>query len=347
MDLKTVISDSGRTGKYPTVITDEVFTVSFFNEAAKKLIPDLKTGHSLEEYVTVYDKNVLKRSKYPSSAIIGRQDKKYFCVFCPVISGFLKECVFSIAVPDENGSDECEQYLSMKLAVMSKCLTGKSGGAPAGKERAYGRLYSSYEANMRMLVAMGGNDYSSAVNIKELLEDAFAYYCSLKYGTERTKRYDVSTNCDYIRMKRAVCIILICVYDICQALSRNGFCNISVESDENGGFVSFRFSVLPKHKLASAFDSADSAEDAIYSLLGQGAENMLIVKALVRQICGQADVNYDTQTDKLEFVIKSPTENSLSVRAADEEFATLYRITARMCCYAESRTELRQTKPKS
>lgn len=332
MDLKTVISDSGRTGKYPTVITDEVFTVSFFNEAAKKLIPDITSGHRLDEYVTIYDKNELKRSKYPSSTVIGCRDRKYFSVFCPVISGFFKECVFSIAVPDENGNEDCEQYLSMKLAVMSKCLTGATGGVPAGKERAYSRLYSSYEANMRMLAAMSGNDRSSAVNIKELLGDALSYYCALKYGDEQSKRFTVNTNCDYIRMKKTVCIILVCIYDICQALSRNGFCNISVDDSVNDGSISFCFSVMPKHKLGSVLDAADGAEDAIYTLLGHGAENMFIIKTLVRQICGQADIKYDKESDELRFSVAIPYETKSTVKSGKDQFANVARIAAQMCC---------------
>ena len=202
MDLKTVISDSSRISKFPTVITDEVFTVSFFNDAAKNLIPELTAGHKFDEYVTIYDKCDIKRSKYPSSAIIGCGGKKYFCAYCPVVTGFFKECVFSIAVPDGQEFDDCEQYLSMKLTVLSKCLCSRKESAPAGKERAYNRLYSSYEANMRMLTAMSGDDVSSAVNIKELLTEIFSYYGAVKYGAEQKKRFDINTDDNYVKIKR-------------------------------------------------------------------------------------------------------------------------------------------------
>ena len=331
MDLKTVISDSSRISKFPTVITDEVFTVSFFNEAAKKLIPDLTTGAKFDEYVTIYDKNDLKRSKYPSSAIIGCGGEKYFCAFCPVISGFIKECVFSLAVPDGEEYDDCEQYLSMKLAVISKCIGGTAESAPAGRERAYARYYSGYEANMRMLAAMAGDDHSSAVNIKELLEEIFTYYGEVKYGTEQKKRFGIETSEDYVKIKKAVCIILVYVYDLCQALSRNGFCAVSVNSSMQDRQISFSFSVRPKHKLSSLLEEADGTEDAVYSLLGRGAENILMIKTLARHIRGQADIKYDVYCDEFSYCVTIPYDKSSYVKASGRQFADIARIAVQTC----------------
>ncbi len=331
MDLKTVISDSSRISKFPTVITDEVFTVSFYNDAAEKLIPELTAGKKFDELVTIYDKCELKRSKYPSSAIIGCGGKKYFCAFCPVLSGFKKECVFSFAVPDGEEYDDCEQYLSMKLAVISKCLCATSENAPAGMERAYGRLYSNYEANMRMLTAVSGDEYPSAVNIKELLEDIYSYYGELKYGAEQTRRFSVECNDEYIKIKKSACIILVYAYDLCQALSRNGFCAVSVESSIQDGRISFSFSVRPKHKLSSLLSRSDGAEDAVYSLLGRGAENILMIKTLARQISGQADIRYDTEKDELDFCLTSPYDSTGVVKAAGRQFADVARIAVQTC----------------
>ncbi len=328
MDLMTVISDSERISKIPTVITDEVFTVRFFNSAAEELIPGLAAGHSFEEYVTIYDKCEIKRSKYPSSALLGINGKKYFCAFCPVISGFFKECVFSVAVPDGDEYDDCEQYLTMKLAVLSKCLFGSgTEGAPAGKERAYGKLYSAYEANMRLLTVMGG-DESSAVNIKDLLEDAFSYYGTAKYGADSGKRYEINTDVDYIKLHKAVCIMLVCAYDICQVLSRNGFCSVSVNCRNDDGVTSYLYSVKPKHKLSVLLDSSDDAEDAVYCLLGRGAEDMFIIKTLARQVRGQADIEYDVLSDELRFSVTAPVDRSKYVKSGGRQMYDVARVAA-------------------
>lgn len=331
MDLKTILSDSGRTSKFPTVITDEAFTVSFFNGAAEKLIPGITAGHRLEEYVTIRDKQELKRSKYPSSALIGCKDKSYFCAFCPVISGFNKECVFTIAVPDGNEYDDCEHYLTMKLAIISKCLGNNLSGAPAGKERAYNKLYSLYEAYMRMLIAMGGEDYPAAINIKELLEDAFSYYGTVKYGPGSAKRYDVHTNDEYIRLRRSSCILLVCAYDICITLSRNGFCAVDINSENEDGNTSFLFSVRPKHKLATLVEASEETEDAVYSLLGREAENILLIKTLARQIRGQAEMKYDVLSDEFDYEVTVPVERTNVVKSRGTQFADAVRAAADMC----------------
>ena len=331
MDLTAVISDSNRISKFPTVITDEVFTVSFYNDAAEKLIPELTAGKKFDELVTIYDKCELKRSKYPSSALIVCGGKKYFCAFCPVISGSNKEYVFSLAVPDKEKYDDCEQYLSMKLAVISKCLFDTPDNAAAGRKRAYSRMYSTYEANMRMLSAMSGDDYSSAVNIKELLEDVYSYYGDLKYGAEQTKRFSIQTSDDYIKIKKAVCVMLVYTYDLCLSLSRNGFCAVSVNTGLQSGQMSFLFSVRPKHKLSTLIDISDGAEEAVYSLLGRGAENMLMIKTLARQIRGQADIRYDTVSDELDFCLMSPYDNTGVFKAAGRQFADIARIAVQAC----------------
>ena len=327
MDLKTVISDSSRTSKIPTVITDEVFTVNFYNDAAKKLIPGLSVGHGFDEYVTIYDKSELKRSKYPCSMLIGCGEMKYPGVFCPVTAGFAKECVFSIAAGTEG--DDCEQYLTMKLAVISKCLAGKGSGAPAGKERAYGRMYSSYEANARMLAAMSEEEAFSAINIKQLLSEVFDYYAAIKYGAESTKRFDIQTDEDYVKIKNALCIVLVFLYDLCQTISRNSFCNISVKSGKDG--ATFLFTVRPKHKLASLVKECGETEEAVYTLLGRGAENILLIKTLARRMRGQADMEYDTDSDELRFCVAAPFDNKDVVKAGGGQLAETARIAADVC----------------
>lgn len=332
MDLKTVISDSSRISKIPTVITDEVFTVKFFNNAAKKLIPGLSIGHGFDEYVTIYDKSELKRSKYPCYMLIGCGEMKYPGVFCPVSSGFSKEYVFSIPVPDKTGYDDCEQYLTMKLAVISKCLGDAPAGTVAGKERAFNKIRSAYEANVHMLAVMSGDDGFRAVNIKQLLSEAFDYYGTVKYGSDRTKRFEIETNNEYVKIKKALCIILVCVYDLCQALSRNGFCGISVNSRKYEGDVSFVFTLRPKHKLASLINASGDTDEAVYMLLGRGAENMLLIKTLVRHLRGQAVIDYDMAADELRFCIAVPVDGKDTVKAGESQLSNIARAAVQMCC---------------
>lgn len=329
MDLKTVIFDSRN--DIPTVITEEDFTVSFFNEAALNFISGLTAGRPLYDFIAIYDKNDLKRSKYPSSALIGYGGKKYFCAFCPVISGFIKQYVFSIAVPNNAGYDDCEQYLTMKLAVLSKYIGGKYESAPVGLEKAFNKYYSSYEANMRLLAAMSGDDKPSAVKIKNMLDDVLSFYNGLRYGAASGKRCDVITNEEIILMKRYVSVILVCAYDICMSVSRNGFCSVSVNCSKEDGITEFSFSVLPKHKFSVLLNKAEDTEDAVYFLLGREAESMLMIKTLARQIRGQADIEYDDLSDRLNFCLTVPYENAENVKSGSAHFADLAYIAVRAC----------------
>ncbi|MBO4422499.1 MAG: hypothetical protein J5879_03605 [Clostridia bacterium] len=327
MDLSTIISDSSRISKIPTVITDEEFTVSFYNAAAKELFPGIEGGRPFDDYAVIYDKADLMRTRYPSSALIGCGEKRYFCAFCPVFSGYSKECVFSVAVISDDCRD-CEQYLSMKLAVLSKCFSSSDADtACAGKAKAFSRLYSKYEAYLRMLTVVSGDDAVVTADIGRLLEDALSYYCTLRYGKSAALRYFVETDLEYIRMSRLTCVLLIEIYNICSRLSSNGCCAVSVKKNDGGDIV-FSMTFRPGGRLVSELSRDTNKENAVYSALGREAADVLLIKILARMVSGQMDMLYEPKAKTAKVSLTVAESRGSLLHSSGEELLLAARISA-------------------
>ena len=189
---------------------------------------------------------------------------------------------------------------------------------------------------MRLLTVMSGSA-SAAVDIKDLLEDTFVYYGKAKYGADPGRRYEIESDTDYVRIHKALCVILVCAYDICQSLSRNGFCSVSVNSSKDEGVISFCYSVKPKHKLTALIESSDSTEDAVYCLLGREAENMFMIKTLARHIRGQTDIEYDQPSDELRLSVSAPIDSSSYVKAGGAQLYDVAHIAVQTCLALRSK----------
>ena len=315
MDINSIISGDRRKDEYPTVITDEEFIISFFNGGAKELIPGIEEGADLSVLIDLYEKSDLKRAKYPSSAFIGIGDKKYFSAFCPVFNGFEKTCVFFIAVPDGKAFDECENYLSMKLASMTICQNEIGDVAPAGRQKAYARLYSSYRASMRLSTALGGIDTTEAVFVRDFFDDAFSYYDAVKYRASGSKRHEIQTDCELAVISKSLCVMAIGAYDISQLLSSNGYCSVTVSSDHDTTELEFRFN--PRRSLLSFLRRSSDPDEAFYMALKQNADVLYMIRTLADRVKGDISLEYDRDNGNAVIRLSSETIKTLKLRSGD------------------------------
>ena len=337
MDVMTFIADIIRSNEYPTVITDDVFTVVSFNKSASELFKNIAENTCFTEHATVYDRTQLRHSAYPGFTLIGAGRDKYVCAFCPILTGFGKRYVFAVAVPGEDGFSDCETYLTAKLAVLAKCEKCLlDSGVPVCKEKAMTRLHSAVEAELRIAAALGGDNGSSAVRIEKFASDVFDYYCRLRYKKDGAERYDISTDTEYIRICRSHCLLMVDMFDICQKLSENGFSSFGITCRD--GRLRMRASVMAKQKLYSAYKKTSDAEEAIYSTLGHEAESLYILKMLARRLNGQAEISLDLTGKEIVIeldmpyeygkdVLKSRGEDLLAVAYAASDSLFLLRIT--------------------
>lgn len=327
MKLTDVIASVNRTDAYPTVITDEEFTVTFFNDAAKDIFKGMENGRPFGDFAEIYNQKELLRSRYPSSALIKVGGERLLCAFCPVTMGFQRECVFTIAAPKKEGNSDGEYYLSMKTAVLLKCMGELNGeGLPSKAKQTYTKLYDRYQANMRLITALAGNVVSAAVNVKELLCTVFSYYCFLKYGGEDRKRYGVFTNEDIMMMNNVLCVVIVTAFDLCEKLAQNGYCGVTVNEDREEKKTSVTFEFRPKNKLISAMRKTDDAEDAIYYVLGREAEDLYLINSLTERINGCVDIKYDDAVETITVTV--PAEKGNYLRAFGADLLTASRIAA-------------------
>ncbi|MBR4255542.1 MAG: hypothetical protein IKQ18_00140 [Clostridia bacterium] len=313
MKLTDVISDAGRTGRYPVILTDADFVITLFNDAAKQLFKSIKEGHKLDEYAEIIERRDLQRSRYPTSALIRVKGKPYMCAFCPALMGLHKEFVLTIAVPDKKEEDDSELFLCMKVAVLTKCMETCGEFVTSSAKRAYDKLYSSYEANMRMLIALGRYPQPSNVYVKKLLEDALSYYCRFKYGGEDRKRYDVIVDEDIMIMNNILCAIIITTFNICELLSSNGYCRVTYHIDTFYDKTTTSFDFRAKSKLKSAIEHLNDVEDAIYLVLGRTAEDIYFIKSLTKYLYGKVKIEYDG--NNVSFKIITPREKVTILRS--------------------------------
>ena len=327
MKLTDVLSDANRTDAYPIIITGGDLTVTFYNGAATGIFKGIENGHSLEQYAEVYNKKEILRSRYPSSVLLRAGDKRYLCAFCPVIMGFQREYVFTVATPKREDNDDSEYYLSMKTAVLLKCM-GEFCGADmiAGAKKAYAKLYGKYEANMRLITAIAGNVMSAAVNVKELLGKVFSYYCALKYGGEDRKRYGITADEEIMRLNNVLCVVIVTAFDLCEKLAQNGYCEVTLYEDKDEKTTNVRFDFKPKSKLISASKRQGDMEDAIYSVLGRDAEDLHLIRALTDRINGHVDIRYENALATIAVTV--PSERGMNLRAHDYDLLTASKIAA-------------------
>ena len=185
MKLTDVLTDANRADSYPVVITDDNFIITFYNGAAAVTFCGIENGRPLEQYAEIYNKRELKTSRYPSSALLRVGKKRLLCSFCPVITEFRREYVFTVAKRDGIDPGDSEYYITMKTTVLLKCMGDVSGeNMTAGAKQTYARLYAKYEANMRLITAIAGSAAYAALNVREFFGDVLSYYCALKYGGE-------------------------------------------------------------------------------------------------------------------------------------------------------------------
>ena len=329
MKLADVMSDAGRTGRYPVILTDVDFVIAMFNDAAKRLFDGIEEGRPFDDFAEIYDKRDLQRSRYPSSALIRVSGKPYLCAFCPVFMGFHKEFVITVAVPDKSEQDDSELFLSMKLAVLSKCMDMCGENVPPSAKKAYDKLYSSYEANMRMIISMSRIPTPSAVYIKELLGDAFSYYCRTKYGGEDRKRYDIIADDDIMIVNNILCVIVMTSYNLGEKLSSNGYCRVALNEDRLYDKMIVSVDFKPKSKLVSAISHYNDVEDAIYQVLGRAAEDVYFIKSLSAYLFGKVKLTYDENVVSIKII--TPREKGKVVRARSLDFkGALYAAADRV-----------------
>ena len=325
MKLTDVLTDANKTDSYPVIITDGDFNLAYCNGAAKEIFFGIEGGRPLDEYAEIFNSRELKRSRYPSTALLRVGSVRFPCAFCPVITGFDKEYVFTVAPPLQKEKDDGEYYLSVRTAVLLKCL-GDAGGEEltAGAKRTYAKLYAKYETNMRMMTVISGNAVYAAVDVEEFFSDILSYYCSLKYADDNRKRYDVITDGDIMRLSNVLCVVIVGIYDICMKLSQNGYCSVSFSEDDE--MTRVRFDFKPKNRLISAMARSDDAEDAVYRVLGRGADDISLIKALSGRIRGDISIKYGDSVETMTLTV--PREKGAYLSANSYNLAAAARIAA-------------------
>lgn len=318
MKLIDVISDAGRMGRYPVILTDVDFVISLYNDAAKSLFEGIEEGRRLDEYAEIFERQDMQRTRYPSSGLIKIKDKPYMCAFCPVIMGFHKEFVITVATSDKKEQDDSELFLSMKIAVLSKCIDICGEDVSSSAKRAHDKLYSSYEANLRMLAVIGRYPISSNVYVRELLNDAFSYYCRFKYGGEDRKRYDIVTDDDIMVLNNILCTVIMTTFNLCEMLSANGYCKVTLHEDTFYDKMIASFDFRAKNKFRAAIAHLNDVEDAMYLVLGRSAEDIYFIKSLVNFLYGKIKFESDGKYVSIKVITKR--EKLSIVRASALDF---------------------------
>ena len=121
-----------------------------------------------------------------------------------------------------------------------------------------------------------------------------------------------------------LCVIIVSVFDICEKLSQNGYCGISFSEDKDEDLTRVSFEFKPKPKLCSAMERLGDAEDAVYRVLGRGAEDISLIKSLAVRINGELSVSYDGSLETI--TVTTPTESGSVLKANGCDLMSAARI---------------------
>ena len=165
---------------------------------------------------------------------------------------------------------------------------------------------------------------SAAVNVKELLGTVFSYYCALKYGGEDRKRYGITADEEIMRLSNVLCVVIVTAFDLCEKLSQNGYCEVSLYEDKDDKTTCVRFDFKPKSRLIAASNRLGDTEDAIYSVLGREAEDLHLIRALTDRINGNVEIKYENTLETITVTV--PSERGAYLKAFGSDLLTASKI---------------------
>lgn len=320
MNLTDVLNVDRRADEYPTVVTDTGFVIESFNEPAKALFPDIREGRLLTDLISFADIEFIEGLKYPASAVGVYADAEYFCSICPALDGVDMKYVFTIASPEDG-----DQYLSMKVAAHSRL---------SAKGTARGRLgESKLESSLRLMAALDADGVSS-VNVKSLLEDAFSYFCRLKYGDDEKMRYRIECLSEYVRLSKPIAAALIVGLHVCLLLSSNEYCEVS--AGEDCGDTYFRIVFKPNRDLREGMKQNANVFRAFYRALGRQADEFFFLKCLVGGASGKTEVDFDQKDETARLGIVFPCGLPQGLRSHGLDYSA---VISAVSCYIVSEEE--------
>ncbi len=289
---------------FPTVITSEDITVSFFNEKFRSLVPNAELREPLGKYMKVKNLNELvKEAVAPCVAELN--GKSCMCAYCRVGSDFEPNYSFSVSVPD--GPDGSSlNYLTSKLAVLAKC---ESNGRSLSRTSSYppvlcDGLHHRVEDCLDIAdIAYRRNEYG-AVEITSYLSDVFNYYTKMRYG-EFASNVRIDAHTDYVPISNIFCLELISLFHFVSKASRNGRIYVDVREEDRTLRTVFTFRTPKRFSSAMFSSDGETNEQRICSALGFEGTDLVYAIRLAAESNGRIDIKFDgeTVTASLDFPI--------------------------------------------
>ena len=281
---------------FPTVITFEDLTVSFFNEKFRVAVPGVTPGQPVEKYMKINGIRELIRETAVSPCVAEINGKCYLCAYYRLQSGFDMNYAFSPAVTDGSDADAA-RYLMMKLAVLYKCADSDA----AARKRAE-KPSPCYEDLMKRIEICRGvsyagcvEDFRSSVDINPFLTEIFGYYVKLRYG-DGNPRIKIVSDTDIVTLDNVSCLGLISLFHFASKVSHNGFITVKTSLYDNV-FVTDLIFRAEKRFTSRMFDADGKTDDSrIYAAMGFDGSDLIYTKKLALGSGGQVDIVFDGES---------------------------------------------------
>lgn len=314
MRFKDFVSAAKQDADCPTVMTDEAFTVSFFNDFAKTFIPGLRIGVRLNEIICVYDLSGAKRSTHPLPCVAKIGDSKAFCSVTPVSGACGKGFAFVFSPPPGFCGVSSEQFLMMKLAAQIR-------SSPSGAS--YAKFHTAAKVCSDICGVLG--EESSAVHV--ISAEAFCailnYYCELRCRNGKKPDIGMFPPVGEMYFSSNTYLSALELFNTAVLLAGDNTINVYNRSTDDEMNITFSFK--PKRSAAKkCFAEGVSAEDALYMALGYKAADFDHAKILALENRGQVSVMFAGSSKNAEISLYYCVDKNVSLHA--KSFEELKRI---------------------
>ncbi len=289
MHFSALTSDV-KTFEFPTVVTDEDRNVNFFNEKFRILVPSVAAGEPLSKYMKVAGiEKLIRESVSPCTAEI--DGKSYMCAYCRIENGYETNHSFSVAVPREHSID----YLTVKLAILTKCEQNNLGRAASPKPLSYRELQNRIDGCLEMTRLAYSNSGLNIIDLTAYMTDVFNYYMKLRYGTEKD-HVVIDTDINEVSVDNKFCIEIMTLFHLASKTSRNG--RILITASDNGRIINMDFIFQTPKRFSSVLFDKDGKtdENRIYKVLGFDGSDLIFVKKLAAENGGDIDLRFNGES---------------------------------------------------